>query len=88
MGNSEVFENELRALLNRHSIDALCDLPDFVLAQYLVHALVGLKRVRVHQVTQGQQPVGEVNAALAILGGKVLEIRTGSGIPDPEKHRV
>lgn len=38
-GNMEDFQKELQRLLNKHSIDAYCETPDFILAAYLVENL-------------------------------------------------
>lgn len=35
----EEFERELISLINRHSLENMCDMPDFVLAKYLVMCL-------------------------------------------------
>ena len=39
------FQQELSALLNKHSIDNDCNTPDFILAEYLVQQLFAYGRV-------------------------------------------
>lgn len=39
------FQEELRALLNRHSLDAACNTPDFILAGMLTEQLESYRRV-------------------------------------------
>jgi len=33
------FQDELTELINRHSIENVCDVPDFILAEYLVNQI-------------------------------------------------
>ena len=39
----EKFEEELRALINKHSIESEFDIPDFILAAYLMATLKALR---------------------------------------------
>lgn len=41
---AQQFNQELRALLNKHSIDNDCNTPDFILAEYLVQKLAAYSR--------------------------------------------
>lgn len=41
---SHDFKEDLRAVLNRHSIDNLLEMPDFVIAQFLDEFLCALAR--------------------------------------------
>lgn len=38
-GSSLEFEKELSSLLNKHGVDAKCNTPDFILAEFLVRTL-------------------------------------------------
>lgn len=38
------FQNELAALINKHSLENRTDTPDFILARYVVEALEALER--------------------------------------------
>lgn len=42
---SPEFEPELKALLNKHGIDAYCSVADYSLAKYLIEVLEGLRRL-------------------------------------------
>jgi hypothetical protein len=46
------FETELSALLNKHGIDALCEMPDFILAAHLHRHILNIgvtqNAIRVH----------------------------------------
>jgi hypothetical protein len=42
MWNSDEFQKELESLLNKHSIDNLCETPDFILAEHVTNYLVSL----------------------------------------------
>lgn len=39
---TEEFQKELEHLINKHSIENICDMPDFLLAQMIVNIIVAI----------------------------------------------
>lgn len=39
------FQNEIKSLINRHSIDAELDIPDFILAEFVTDCLHAVGKV-------------------------------------------
>lgn len=46
----EVFQHELEKLINRHSMDADCNTPDFILAKYLMDSLKAFRTAQSNNV--------------------------------------
>ena len=61
---TKAFNKELEFLLNKHGVDSLCNVPDFMLSEHLCNYLVSLQELnrkvdiwygRVNQVTLNVQ---------------------------------
>jgi hypothetical protein len=62
---TQAFEKELTAVLNSHSIDALCNIPDYLLAEYIVRSLDSLQKMnRATTIWRGNG--GKANITLGI----------------------
>lgn len=46
----EVFQHDLEKLINRHSMDADCNTPDFILAKYLMDSLKAFRTAQSNNV--------------------------------------
>jgi hypothetical protein len=70
--NTELFKKELENLINRHSIEAGSDTPDFILSDYLMDALEAYDRAtRRRQLWYGQT---------SLTKGRPLNIGTETGV--------
>lgn len=47
---NQQFKKDLTKLLNTYSVDAVCNIPDDVLAEYLINTLQSLAAVAVYEV--------------------------------------
>lgn len=56
--NYDAFRKDLEVLINKHSMENVCDTPDFILAEYLTSCLYSYGKTvnnRTHWVTQDSQ---------------------------------
>lgn len=67
MTRGEAFRRELAALLNSHSMENGSDTPDYILAEFLLHALVAFNEtVRTRETWYGRTPQ---RATAGLIGG-------------------
>jgi len=77
-GNWNEFEIELRDLLNRHSIDSACSVPDFRLADYAVVVLQQLAEMNEHKDEPWSGEPTTTTKSNSSVGSQIASIESGN----------